>query len=120
VDPALVATALGDGRDTDVLLQGGSVWESFASFTEGNQQARSQGGTGTGERVEESVVGQLGAERGDLGIEAVNGEVHGAELRNGGLDEQQQGFDDSEVGGQWFFGMNGMCFGFARCDCGRR
>ena len=27
VDPALIAATLGDGRDTHVLLQGGSVWE---------------------------------------------------------------------------------------------
>jgi hypothetical protein len=98
-DPALVAAALGDWGDTDVLLQGGGVGEALASFTEGDQQARREGGTGTGESVEESVVGELWAERGDLGIEALDGGVHGAELRDGGLDEQQQGIDDGRVGG---------------------
>src|SRR5688572_6940162 len=94
VDPALVATALGDGGDTHVLLQGGSVGESLTSFTEGNQKARSQCGPGTWERVKELVVGELGAERGDLCIEAIDGSVHGAELRDGGLYEQQQGCND--------------------------
>ena len=108
VHPTLVATALGDRRDPHVLLEGSSVGESLASLTEGNEEARSQCGTCTRERVEELVVGKLGAERGDLGIEAFDGDIHCAELRNGGLDEQQQRLDNSGVGGQRFFGMNGI------------
>jgi hypothetical protein len=71
--------------------------ESLASFTEGHEQARSQGRTGTREGVEERVVGELGAERRYLRIEAFNGGVHGTELRDGGLDEQQQRPDDGGV-----------------------
>jgi hypothetical protein len=107
VDPALVAAALGDGSDADVLLQGRRVREALSSFTEGHQQTRSQSGTGTGERVEELVVGELGAERSDLCIEAFDGGVHSTELRDGGLDEQQQGCNDGGVGRQRLFGLNG-------------
>lgn len=87
VDPALVATTLGNGRDADVLLEACCVGESLASFTEGNEQARSQSGTDTGEGVKELVVGKPGGERGDLCIEAIDGGVDGTELWDGGLDE---------------------------------
>lgn len=108
VHPALVATALSDGGDADVLLQGGSVGESLASFAEGDQQARSEGGTGTGEGIEELVARELGGERGDLSVEALDGGVDGTELRDGGLDEQQQRPDDGRVGGQRLLGLNGL------------
>jgi hypothetical protein len=106
--PALVAAALGDWGDADVLLEGSSVWEPFSALTEGNQQARSECGPSTGERVEELKVGELGAERSDLGVEAFDCGVDGVELRDGGLDEQQERVDDGRVGGQWFFGLNGI------------
>jgi hypothetical protein len=108
VDPALVAAALGDWGDADVLLEGSSVWEPFSALTESNQQARSECGPSTGERVEELEVGELGAERSDLGVEAFDCGVDGVELRDGGLDEQQERVDDGRVGGQWFFGLNGI------------
>ena len=81
VHPALVATALSDGGDADVLLQGGSVWESLASFAEGDQQARSEGGTAPGRESKGSSSGSLGEKRGDLCVEALDGGVHGTELR---------------------------------------
>jgi len=108
VDPALVAAALGDRGDTDVLLQGGSVWKPLASFTEGDEQARSEGGTGARESVKELVVGELGGERCYLCIEAFDSGVDGTELRDGGLDEQQQRTDDGRVGGQGLFELNGI------------
>jgi hypothetical protein len=70
-----LAATLGDGGDTNVLLQGSSVREPLSSFTEGDEQPRSEGWTGTGERIKEFVVGELGAERGDLSIEAFDGGV---------------------------------------------
>src|SRR5687768_2198398 len=45
---------------------------------------------------------------GDLCVEALDGGVHRAELRDGGLDEQQQGSDDGGVGGQRLLGLNGV------------
>jgi len=77
-------------------------------FTEGNEQARSEGGTGAGESVKELVVREVGGERCYLCIEASDSGVDGTELRYGGLDEQQQRTDDGRVGGQRLFGLNGI------------
>jgi hypothetical protein len=48
MDPAFVATALGDRSDTGVLLEGGGVRESLAVLTKRHEQAWREGGSSPG------------------------------------------------------------------------
>src|SRR5687768_17127649 len=81
VDRSGVSAALGDGGDTDKLLQRGGVWEALAPLAKRGEQAWSECGAGARERAEEFVVRQFGTEGCDLGVEALDGGAGGAKQR---------------------------------------
>ena len=104
--PAFVAAALGDGRDTGILLQGCGVGKALASFTEGNEEPRSESRPGAGQRSEELVVGQRRCKLGDRGVEALDSDRYSAQLWEQRLDEQAQRVGHRGVGVQRALGTN--------------
>ena len=67
--PAFVAAALDDRRDAGVVLQSRGIRKPL-TLPERRKQSRGHGGTGPRQSGEELVVGQLGRQVGDLGVEA--------------------------------------------------
>jgi len=57
VHPALVAAALGDERNADVLLHSGGTAVALALFTEGCKQPRGERLAGAGQRAKQCVIG---------------------------------------------------------------
>src|SRR4051812_15630974 len=106
VHPAFVAAALGDGRDTGILLQGCGVGKALASFTEGNEEPRSKSRHSAGQRGEELVVGQRRRKLGDRGVEALDSDRYSAQLWEQRLDEQAQRVGHRGVGVQRALGTN--------------
>ena len=100
VDPALLTTAFGDGGDASVLLHLGGGREAVALLAEGGEQARCEGLSGTGERVEDMEVVMGGAALSDGVVVACDGVEKSSELRRKGFDQQLGRFNDAWVGGE--------------------
>jgi hypothetical protein len=100
VNGGLVAAAFGDEGDAGALLDRGSVWEALTALAEGDEEARGKGGASARQGAEESVVGQLGSELGDLVVEAVDGSAGGAQLGKQDVDEQEIGLNGGGVSGE--------------------
>jgi hypothetical protein len=93
----LVAAALGDGGDAGVALNLGGALITLALFTEGGEQSRGKGCTGTRQRSKQGIVGQGLADAGDLGIEALEGPQPRAQLFDEGEHQELVGLDHGWV-----------------------
>jgi hypothetical protein len=119
VDPGFVAAALGDGRNARVLLKRGGGREALAALTEGDQEPRRESRSSAWQCPKELVVGQFGAEPGDLDVEALDGGAGSAQLRKKRLDEQSHRddrcgvirqrlrYESLRVAGRWQPGCGG-------------
>lgn len=104
--PALVAAALGDGRDAGVFLQVLGMGVPVALLTEGDQESGSVYRAGTGEVGEEREVFMGLGELGDARIEGFDGFEGDPELGDQGFDQQGMRGNDAWILGQGQGGLD--------------
>jgi hypothetical protein len=108
VDPGFLAAPFRDRCDASVLLERSGGCRAFALFAEGDEEARSEDGTRSWERLEEGEVGVVLGALGD-GVVACCDRLQGdAELSDERLDHQGIGGDDALIGGQRCRGFYGL------------
>ena len=98
--PEGLAAPFGDRRDARVRLEFGRGRPAGAVGAEGGREARGADRPGPGETREERVVGVVGEDGCDLGIEGVDGLEEGTQLGGVALDGQTERVDDRWVGRQ--------------------
>ena len=102
--PERLAAAFGHRRDAHVGLELGGRVPAGADGAEGGRQAWGADRPGAGETHEQRVVRVGGEDRGDLGLEGVDGLEHGPQLGGVALDREAERVDDRGVGGEWLRG----------------
>ena len=100
VDPEGLPAAFGDGGNPGMRLEFGRRLPARPVRAEGGRQARGADGASAGETGEELGIRMGRKDRGDAGLERLDGLNEDAQLRGVGLHGEPQRVDDGRVGGQ--------------------